>query len=177
MKKNIVIVVLCLCVVLVLGFMFYSFNEKDKKVTELKGENTTLKNQVSNLNAGSGVLGKFVGKYEYVKKVTDTIEGNAVEATIYFQLEIKNDGTGTSKHGAFGDGITEGYSEAGDVSINSNKIYVMNDDCVNDAYETNGVGNCHLYYTYSYNGDKISADYGDTKVELKKVSEFTKLFE
>ena len=170
MKKNIVIVVLCLCVVLVLGFMFYSFNEKDKKATELKGENTALKNQVSNLNTVSGVLGKLAGKYEYIAADGST----NVTCTAYAQLEIKSDGTGVSYNGVT---CGDGDVAKGDVSINSNKIYVMNDDCVNNAYETNGVGNCHLYYTYSYNGGKIFDTRNNTKMELKKVSEFTKLFE
>ena len=175
MKKNIVIVVLCLCVVLVFGFMFYSFNEKDKKVIELKGENTTLKNQVSNLNAGSGVLGKLAGKYEYIAADGFAADGSSnVTCTTYAYLEIKSDGTGVSSNGVT---CGDGYVEKGNVLINDNKIYIMNDDCVNNAYETNEVGNCYLYYSYSYDGGKIFDTKNNTKMELKKVSEFNKLFE
>ncbi len=168
MKKNIVIVVLCLCVVLVLGFMFYSFNEKDKKVTELKGENTTLKNQVSNLNAGSGVLGKFVGKYEYVK--TDTHP--EMTCTTIYRLEVNKNGTGNY---FFGNTCASSSSGTGSFSINDNNMYLIDEKCAS----INETKNCPSYLSYKYEGNKITTNniYTNSEIELKKVDKFTEITE
>ena len=168
MKKNIVIALLCLCVVSILGFMFYSFNEKDKKVNELKEENTSLKNQVSNLNTSKGLVDKFVGKYEYVK--TDTHQ--EMTCTTIYRLEVNKNGTGNY---FFGNTCASSSSGTGSFSINDNNMYLIDEECAS----INEAKNCPSYLSYKYEGNKIITNntYTNSEIELQKVDKFTEVTE
>ena len=169
--KNVAIIILIILLLGAIGYISYDkfMNKNDNETTiqNYKNNIKTLKNEIETLKSNNSnaitnnPLSGFVGKYAYEgTEEFDSVEKYAdhPKKGIVAKLEIKEDGTGTYTGGMLMGDVEDAK---GNITINKNKIYLLNDNC--KEMVVSGVNrdecvspNCNPIIVFDYNGDKIS---------------------
>ena len=159
---------------------FFKVIDKNTLQNTFNDQLTELKKQ-GNVTSNNNSISKFVGTYKYTYSFTqnDVPEDSGCKTiNLNATLELKADGTFTYGRGA---NCSGGESANGTYSINDNKIYLYNQECVEDGNcrqkielqisESNGV--VTIKDNESTSGWKANSMWGSTKLPetiLQKVN-------